>query len=143
MVLNKKHYEAIELLVKGENITNVAKIVGCDRTSIYNWFKDSEFKATLNEYQQSIKTEGENILKSKLTTYIQELEKIALTGKSEKNKLDALEYLVNRVMGTPTNKQEITTEENTNKANDNIDLDSLLNEYNQEDNIIELDKIAK
>lgn len=141
MVLNKRHYEAIELLIKGENITNVAKIVGVDRTSIYNWFKDKEFKATLNEYQQSIKTEGENILKSKLTTYIQELEKIALTGKSEKNKLDALEYLVNRVMGTPTNKVEQTIEDK--KEDDNIDIDDLINDVVKEDNVIELDQMLQ
>lgn len=138
MVLNKKHYEAIELLVKGENITNVAKIVGVDRTSIYNWFKDKEFKATLNEYQQSIKTEGENIIKGKLTTYISELERIALTGKSEKNKLDALEYLVNRVMGTPTNKVEQTVE--TKEEESNISIDDILEGL--EDNVIELDKIG-
>lgn len=40
--------------------------------------------------------------RGKVEDLIRELYKIALTGKTSKNKLDALKYLVDRVAGKPT-----------------------------------------
>jgi hypothetical protein len=56
---------------------------------------------------------------------------IALTGKSEKNRLDATIYGMNRIYGTPTNKTENVNKNDTkedNKEDNKADIDTLLNE---------------
>lgn len=104
MALTAPKLKAIEAIINGENMTDVAKLAGVSRSALYNWLEDGEFKAELNRQTQQLKTQGEQHLNSKLHTYISELEKIALTGCSEKNRTDALQYLINRTLGTPTTK---------------------------------------
>lgn len=36
----KKQVEVIQLHVEGKNVTNISKITGVMRQSIYNWMKD-------------------------------------------------------------------------------------------------------
>lgn len=133
-MLNDKKMKAIEYLIKGENVSDTAKLVGVSRQALYNWMDDSDFKAEFDKQIQEIRTQGQQRLNSKLTTYIQEIEKIALTGKSEKNKLDGLQYLINRILGTPTNKIADVSEEE--KKEDDFSLDAL---EELGDNVIELD----
>lgn len=128
MVMNIKKEKAIEALINGENITDTAKLADVNRKTIYAWLADEEFKAELDRQTQLIKKSGEQRLMSKLETYIQELEKIALTSKNEKNKMDSLQYLINRNLGTPTNKNQDITEH---KNNDSIDSDKLQNEFDK------------
>ena len=59
MVLSEKHLKCIELMIKGENITDIAKILPSSRTAIYNWLDDKDFKVELDRQIQLIKTEGE------------------------------------------------------------------------------------
>ena len=48
--LNEKQLKAIELLVQGETITDVANIIGVSRISVSNWKNNNEiFKAELNK----------------------------------------------------------------------------------------------
>ena len=55
------------------------------------------------------------------------MHEIATTSQSEKARIEASTYLLNRVLGTPTRVQQDITEEET-KENNNIDIDSVLEE---------------
>lgn len=115
MALTAPKLKAIECIISGENMSDVARLAKISRTALYHWMDDREFKEELNRQTQQLKTQGEQHLNSKISTYISELEKIALTGRSEKNRTDALMYLVNRTLGSPTSKvQDVTdTKEET------------------------------
>ena len=53
---------------------------------------------------------------------------IATTSKSEKNKLQALQYLMNRVLGAPTSKVADVSKEEENKEDAVVDINNILNE---------------
>ena len=103
-MLNEKQVEVLQLHVEGENITNISKITGVTRQSIYNWMKDAEFKEELDKALDRAKSDANYKITSKLTNYIDELSRLALTAKSEKIRSDTLMYLVDRVLGKSTTK---------------------------------------
>jgi hypothetical protein len=70
---------------------------------------------------------------------MENLIKIALTGHSEKNRLDATIYGLNRIYGTPTNKIENTVTDKDNKDNKDSSSDNINNMIEElETNVVEL-----
>lgn len=47
MTLTRQRADAITLMVEGQNITNIAKTLDVNRTTIYNWMKTSSFQMEL------------------------------------------------------------------------------------------------
>lgn len=133
--LNDKQIKAIELLVQGENISDVAKIIGVSRTTVSTWKnKDELFKAELDKSIQALKSDVETQIMNNINPLISRLIKIALKSNSDKTSLDAIIYALNRVLGTPTNKtQEVSNEGNN---TDIVDIDNMLNEIDSK--VIEL-----
>ena len=127
MQLGEKQYRAMELIIQGETISDIAKILKVSRGTIYNWLDDENFKADLNKQRQEIKNASKERINACIGIYISELHKIATTSQSEKARIEASTYLLNRVLGTPTRVQQDITEEET-KENNNIDIDSVLQE---------------
>lgn len=128
MLITEKHCKAIELIVEGRNITDVAKIIGVERKTIYNWLEKAEFKVELHKRKQCLKLEAEERLDSRLNQYIEELHNMAMCGKSEKIKHDSLCYLVDRILGKPTSKV-INIEELEQEVKDKvIDIDNIIQE---------------
>ena len=127
MQLGEKQYRALELIIQGETISDIAKMLKVSRGTIYNWLDDENFKADLNKQRQEIKNASKERINACIGIYISELHKIATTSQSEKARIEASTYLLNRVLGTPTRVQQDITEEET-KENNNIDIDSVLEE---------------
>ena len=133
MALDERKLKAIESIINGETMVNVAKLSGVSRQALYNWVEDDDFKAELDRRVQEIKNQGQQRITSKLTTYIDELERIALTSKSEKNKMDTLQYLVDRVLGRATSRiVDVTGDED---SKDKVSSDDLENEFKAFDNV--------
>lgn len=100
---------------EGYKPTEIAKEVNINRTTFYDWLKKEEFTSEVDRYLQEIKTSAEKNMVGKIDNYIRALEDIAFTGRSEKNRTDALTYLLDRVLGRATTKvQDITEASNTN-----------------------------
>ncbi|KEH95737.1 hypothetical protein Z962_07885 [Clostridium botulinum C/D str. BKT12695] len=137
-MLNKEQMKAMELLLNGETITDTAKVVGVERKTIYRWMEKKEWKDNWNKCIQEIKTEGNNRIIKNLDKYVTELEKIALTSISDKTRADTLTYLINRILGTPTNKTQDVTEDKD-KKDDFVNLDNIVEDI-KTDNVIALDK---
>lgn len=129
-MLDERKEKAITLILSGEAITDVAKLVGVCRQAIYNWLDDDEFKAELDRRRQEIVKQGNALILAELKTYVMELRKMALCGRSERNRLDALQYLIDRVLGKTTTKVEQVVVEDKDKVNDDI----LEREFNEVDN---------
>jgi transposase len=139
MLLNQKHLDAIEELMKGENISNIAKKLKVSRASIYNWLDDEEFKRELDKRKQVISRNALNRVNIKVNEYLEGIEKIAKTTDNDNTALTAYGMLLDRALGKATAKQEIELSNTDN--NTDVDLDSLLED--KDSNVIDLDKIAK
>lgn len=137
MVLGEKHYKCISMLIEGGKITEIAKNLPASRQSIYNWLEDEEFKAELDKERQEIKKRGKDRILNNFDVYLNKLNELALNSPSDNVKLNALEFLVEHIIGKPTSKTEITTTED--KKEDNVDIDMLLKEIDEpNNNVIEL-----
>ena len=136
-VLNEKQMQAIELIAKGETLTDVARIIGASRISVSTWKNKNElFKAELNKYIQGMKDGVDKRIMNNINPLIDRAIRIALKGKSDKTSLDAIIYLLNRVLGTPTNKTQDVTD--TDKEDNTVDINSLLEEIKEEKPKLEL-----
>ncbi|MEG0133541.1 MAG: helix-turn-helix domain-containing protein [Clostridium sp.] len=130
LVLTENHLEAISYLLEGKNTSEVAKLCNVSRTAIYNWLSDSNFKAALEKRKQEIKTTADKKLAGRLEGYLDELHKIATTGKTEKERRAACEYLVDRVLGKSTTKvADVSEDEN---KDEDFDIDSMIENLKRE-----------
>lgn len=137
--LNDKQIKAIELLVQGESISDVAKIIGASRTTVSTWKnKDELFKAELDKSIQALKSDVETQIMNNINPLTDRLIKIALKSNSDKTSLDAIIYTLNRVLGTPTNKTQDVSNENDN--NNVADIEEMLKDIDSS-NVIELPKV--
>ena len=126
-MLDERKERAITLLLEGNKPTNISIVVGCARQTIYEWLKNDEFATELDRRRQEIITSGNSMILNKLSKYIDGVDIIALDSESDKSRLDALTYLIDRVLGKTTTRIEATAVDN--KDNVNIDvLDAEINE---------------
>lgn len=111
--------QAALLMIQGYKNSDIIKELGISQGTFYNWNRDKEFLTELDRLEAINKREIITKLNKHGSKYIEELEKIAFTGRSEKNRLDALTYLVDHTLGKATNKiQDITINDNKeNKEN--------------------------
>lgn len=121
MVIDEQKSQCITYLLQGQQITDIAKLINCSRTSIYNWLDDEDFKAEVVRREREMASAGNKKILADVQTYVDKLKLLALKGNSEKVQLDATEYLLDRIYGRPTTKAEIS--EDRNKDKDNIDDD--------------------
>lgn len=110
-LLDKRQRKAIALLIENQyKKTEIADMVGVTRQTIYNWLENEEFVTELNDTLHKIKVFGENSIKANLQQYINQIQKLAVTAESEKTRLEAATYLVDRVLGKTTSKIDLTAE---------------------------------
>jgi len=129
MILTEKHYEAMKYMLEGSNISEVSKLCKASRTSIYNWLNDDDFKAELNKQSQEIKTNADKKITSRLDCYVDEMHRIATTGKTDKERRSACEFMIDRVLGKSTTRvADVTEEENKNNVEDIDDMIKRIND---------------
>lgn len=138
MGLNDRQLKVIELYAQGETVTNIAKICGVSRNTIYADLDSKDVKAGINKCLTEMKSQAEKKLTQSVDTLVEEIKKLALTSKSEKIRSENLQYLLNRIYGTPTSKVADVTEDK--EKEEKFDLDETILEFN---NVIELDTKAK
>lgn len=130
MIISDVHLKAIQYIIEGKSMTDIAKICGIGRATLYNWLDNKEFKAELDKQRQDIKSNVSAKITNRLDGYIDELHRIAMTSKSEKEKRAALEYLVDRVLGKATTKVADVTE---NGDNDKVeDIETMIADLEKE-----------
>lgn len=127
MALNDTQKEFVEWYCKGETITNISKIIGITRQSIYEWLKKDEIKTEIDKCITEMKTQAEQKLVNDVDKYINEIKRLALTSKSEKVRTENLQYILDRLYGKSTTKVADVTDKEDNK--DNVDKEQLNNEF--------------
>lgn len=104
--LDEKQLTAIEMIVEGETNVQIAKELGVDQCTIHRWKKNPLFEAALNERYEIAKTNIDKKIYSFANDLIKNIYELARKSKSEKVRLDASVYLLNRIAGTPVSKVE-------------------------------------
>ena len=122
------------MYAEGYKPTEIARELGINRGTFYDWLKKEEFTSEVNRFIQEITNSAEKNMSSKVEQYIHALEDIAFTGRSEKNRTDALTYLLDRVLGKATTRVQDVTEDKEDGKKE-ISWDNI-----EEDNILELKK---
>ena len=139
-MLTEQQNNAINLLLEGKTKSAVAKEIGVSRTTLYKWLEDKEFIAEQHRRGQKMCEEALNDVKLDVKKLLNELEKIALTSENENIRLSAINSLLDRVLGRPTSRQEVSIDKATESDIELDDIDTLLEEDTELDNVIELDK---
>lgn len=136
---DERMLKAIEYLLKGETVSNTAKLIGVDRKTVSDWKTRDFFKAELDRQRTEQKSKIEERILNNVEPLMNKLLDIALKSDSDKTSLDACIYAINRIAGTPTSKiQDVTETDNK----DNIDnIETLLEEYDR--NVIDLENKRK
>ena len=138
-MLNNKQLKAIDMLMDGVNKTAIADKIKVNRTTLYNWLENEEFKLELDRRQQEISRHALSDLKGDTKQILEAVKELGYKAESEAVRLSALNSLLDRILGKATAKQEIELSNTDN--NTDVDLDSLLED--KDSNVIDLDKIAK
>ena len=132
-VLNDKQLKAIEFILQGMSLTDIAKHIGVSRQAISKWRNNNEvFKAELNKQRRALESHVNSRLLMNVEPLMDRLIDIALNSKNENTSLTAITYALNRLCGTPTAKIESTVEDVT--GNEAVDIKAMLNKLNK-DNI--------
>jgi len=110
-MLSEQQIMAIDMLIEGKvSKTDIAKKVKRSRQWLYDSvINDDESKATMDKRLQEIKNEGMNRIKSNLGDIINNIIALANNADSDNIKLQANQYLLNRVVGGITTKLEDVT----------------------------------
>ena len=121
--LDDRQLKAIELLTTGETVSNTANLVGVNRKTIAEWKKQDKFKVELDRQVAQLKSNVEKKILLNINPLMDKLMDIALKSDSEKTSLDAIIYSVNRVIGTPTNKiQDVSDNQSDNLTKEEIEI---------------------
>ena len=117
--LSEKQERAIQMLCTGDYTKpEIAQECGVDRTTIYNWLKDKEFSAKLDEALQEIRTQTNKEFTSKLPKAIQEYWLICTKSTDVRTKEKALANWIDRSLGRITTTLNVNDE----RQEDNVDI---------------------
>ena len=112
--------KAITLYLRGDKATDIAKVIGISRTTLYDWYGNSEFKAEVEKRRDDIKIQVSNYITNDLALYVDKMRKIALTGTSDRESAGACQYLIDRVLGKTTTKLDVTAKDDTDRVNGDV-----------------------
>lgn len=130
LILTDNHLDAIKYILEGKNTSEIAKLCNVSRTAIYNWLGDKDFKAELEKRKLEIKTNADKKITGRLEYYLEEMHKIATTGKTDKERRAACEYMIDRALGKSTTRVADVSEE---KDDNNVeDIDAMIKSLSRE-----------
>lgn len=118
-MLDFRKQRLIELKLAQPTLSNseLAKLIGVSRQSIWEWSKDAEVQAELDRRLRAINQAANYHLRSRTNDLMDEMLRLALDPKTEARvKSGALQYLIDRSMGRATEQINIDLQENTDAA---------------------------
>ena len=129
-MITEQQSEMIDLLISGEQKTDIAKRLGVSRQTIYAWLQLKEVKKEKQKRLNDIKKEAKNKIATKVDNCIDVIYDIALKSKDTRTKFQAAKYLCDQFIGSPTAEKTEKTEEN-NKITVCLEDDDINNMMNR------------
>ena len=105
-IITKEQDIMIEMLLQGENISDIAKKIGCTRQSIYNWKDKPHIKAELDARRQDLKKTAHNLITRDVCTYVDNIKDLANNSTDQRVRLQANKYLIDQCLGAPATAKE-------------------------------------
>ena len=130
-MLDERQVKAIESKVLGGNISEMARIAGVTRNTIYKWIELEEFKSEVSRCQQEFISSTIQIITAYAPKNAMQLIKLADSTTNKKIELDARLALLNKTMPNTT---KISIDDGRD-SNDKVDIDVLdqeLKEFDKE-----------
>lgn len=126
MILAKDQYEFIDLYLEGVNITEISKVLNKSRQTLYTWLKYEAVQVEIENRKARIRNEAKDKINMFVNTCVDEMKKLALNSTDQRVKLQALKYLLDRSLGTPTAEKNdtVVVEDDNNK-----DINALKKEF--------------
>ena len=125
-ILNQQQSDMINLMIAGENITDIAKKLNVNRNTVYNWLKKDHVRAELDKRKQELTNQGNRIIMKDLSTYIGNIKELANDKSDKRVCLAANQYLINRVYGSPTSNVNVDGTSDDNEVQDIAELENEL-----------------
>ena len=131
--LSELQIKCIEYLSSGKYPkTEIARILGIDRTTIYRWCKNDDFVAELNEATEDKKRQAINYINSKAYEAAVEYWKLCEQTTDKRTKEKALSGWLDRALGK---SRQFVQFEDKRDLSDDYDIQGALQELkNQQDN---------
>ena len=129
-MITEQQSEMIDLLISGEQKTNIAAKLGVSRQTIYAWLQLKEVKKEKQKRLNDIKKEAKNKIATKVDNCIDVIYDIALKSKDTRTKFQAAKYLCDQFIGSPTSEKTEKTEENNElviRLEDDDNIDDMMN----------------
>lgn len=121
--INEIQSKVIDLILEGHKMTEIAKETGVYRSQLYRWLDRVEFKAELEARRARLRKSANDKITGQINTLADEMLKLATTSKDQRVKLQAIKYLMDRALGTPTaTKEDTPLSDGDNKNKDTNDL---------------------
>lgn len=106
--LTQEQAEMIRLLIQGETITDIASRIGVARQTIYDWLKKDIVKFEMDRCRRELTNQGNALILKGLSTYVDNIKRLACDDSDKRVALAANQYLINRVYGSPTNNLSVS-----------------------------------
>lgn len=119
--INEIQSKVIDLILEGHKMTEIAKETGVYRSQLYRWLDKSEFKAELESRRAQLRKSASDKITGQINTLADEMLKLATTSTDQRVKLQAIKYLMDRALGTPTATKEDTIVSNGDDKNKDTD----------------------
>lgn len=104
--INEIQSKVIDLILEGHKMTEIAKETGVYRSQLYRWLDRVEFKAELEARRARLRKSANDKITGQINTLADEMLKLATTSSDQRVKLQAIKYLMDRALGTPTATKE-------------------------------------
>ena len=118
-MLDYRKQKMIELKLEQPTLSNseLARLVGVSRQSIWEWSKDAEVKAELDRRLQAINQSANMHLRTQANKLMEEMLNLALSKDTEARvRNSALQYLIDRSMGKAADNVNIDLKDETDAA---------------------------
>lgn len=124
-IVTTQQDKMIDMLLAGENISDIAKILNVARSTIYDWKSRSDIKAELEARREQLKKSAQDKITNDLCTFVDNMKVLANSSTDIRVKFQANKYLIDQGLGSPsTAKEEIKTT----TGEGNIDTNTLKKE---------------
>lgn len=123
--------KVIDLILEGKKMTEIAKETGIYRSQLYRWLKDECFKAELETRRAQLRKSASDKITGSVGNLVDKMLDLASNSIDNRVKYNAIKYLLDRCLGTPSAaKEEVKTpngKENPDVNNLKAEIDDIKN----------------
>lgn len=130
--INELQSKVIDLILEGHKMTEIAKDTGIYRSQLYRWLDRAEFKAELEARRAQLRKSARDKITGQVNSLADEMLNLAINSTDQRVKLQAIKYLMDRALGTPTIAKE---DVNNIDDKDNKDTNTLKKEIDDIKNL--------